>query len=163
MNPDKWPIYYMPDGAGGWMRTSPELHNKFIREANARSGQKLRRTVQLIKYWRECRSPRIPISSFYLDLLIAEQRICEGAKSYSQCLAEAFALLARYRCQAYTDPLGVAEVIDAVKTGGQRDAALRSVSYAHDHASRALMAELRGNHLEACRQWDIVFNGQFPY
>ena len=57
MNADKWPIYYMPDGAGNWMRTSPELHNKFIRNANARSGQKLRRTVHLIKYWRECRSP----------------------------------------------------------------------------------------------------------
>jgi hypothetical protein len=64
MNAEKWPIYYMPDGTGGWMRASPELHNKFIREANARSGQKLRRTVQLIKYWRECRSPRVPVSSF---------------------------------------------------------------------------------------------------
>lgn len=99
----------------------------------------------------------------HIDLLIAEQRVCEGPKSYSQCLAEAFALLTRYGCQAYPDPVGVADEVNAVKADGRRDAALRSVSYAHDHASRALMAELRGNHLEACRQWDIVFNGQFPY
>jgi hypothetical protein len=58
MNESKWPIYYMPDGAGDWMRTSPGLHNKFIRDANTRSGGKLRRTVQVIKYWRECRVMR---------------------------------------------------------------------------------------------------------
>ena len=49
MNPRKWPIYYMPDGNGGWIRTSPEYHNKFIRDADGRSGGKLKRTVQFVK------------------------------------------------------------------------------------------------------------------
>jgi hypothetical protein len=144
------------------METAPEIHGKFIREADEKSRGKLRRTVQLLKYWRECRSPRVSLSSFHLELLLADYAVCEGAKSYSGCLTDAFQLLARRECRAYRDPMKVSGNIAAVKTETQQEAALRSVIYSRDHASDALLAELRGNHAEAQRQWDIVFNGHFP-
>jgi hypothetical protein len=162
MNAANWPIYYIPDGGGGWMRTSPELHNKFIRDADTRSGGKLKRTVQLVKYWRECRTPRVPISSFHLDLLVADKGMCTGVKSYAQCLVEVFQLLARRECRAYQDPLKVSGYVNAVRMGAQREAALQAVDYACEHAAKALEAERRGNQPEACRQWSIVFNGAFP-
>lgn len=163
MSQNRRPIYYMPDGSGGWMKTSPDSHNRYIGEANARSGGQLRYTVQLVKYWRACRTPRTPISSFHLDLLLAAERICEGAKTYSQCLYETFRLLNRRECRGLLDPLGISGYVEGVKMGAQREAAHRSVSYAYEHAAKARGAELRNNILEAIRQWDIVFNGNFPY
>lgn len=162
MHEKNWPIYYIPDGNGGWLRTSPELHNKYIWDADQRSGGKLKRASQLVKYWRECRSPRIPIASFHLDLLLASQRVCEGAKSYAQCLTEAFGLLARRECRALQDPLGVSGNVSGVKTASQQEAACRAVIHAYDHASRALEAELTGKQQEARRQWNIVYNNEFP-
>ncbi len=162
MNKDNWPIYYIPDGNGGWMRTSPELHNKYIRDADQRSGGKLKRTSQLIKYWRECRSPRIPISSFHIDLLLASQNVCEGVKSYAQRLTETFRLLTMRNCRALQDPLGVANLVSAVKTEPQQEAACQAVAHANDHAMKALDAERSGNLREARRQWNIVFNDRFP-
>jgi len=162
MNKDNWPIYYIPDGNGGWLPTSPELHNKYIRDADQRSGGKLKRTSQLVKFWRECRSPRIPIASFHLDLLLANQQTCEGVKSYAQCLADAFRLLSTRDCRALQDPLGVSNLVSAVKTESQQEAASHAVAHAYDHAARAMEAERYGKTQEARRQWNIVFNDRFP-
>ena len=34
MTQQNWPIYKMPDGSGNWMLTSPELHARYIKEAD---------------------------------------------------------------------------------------------------------------------------------
>jgi hypothetical protein len=162
MNKDNWPIYYIPDGNGGWMRTSPELHNKYIRDADQCSGGKLKRTSQLVKFWRECRSPRIPITSFHIDILLASHKVCEGVKSYAQRLTETFGLLSMRDCRALQDPLGVANLVSAVKTEFQQESACQAVAHAYDHATKALEAERSGNPREARRQWNIVFNNRFP-
>lgn len=163
MNSNNWPIYQMPDGDGGWMPTSPEIHNKFIHATDSKSGGKLRRTAQLIKFWRECRTPRVPISSFHIELLLASSKICVGIKTYTRCLVEAFQLLAERECRAYRDPMNISGNVGAVKTEAQREEVLRSIVHAREHAKKALVAESCGDHNEACRQWDIVFNGKFPY
>jgi SMODS domain-containing protein len=162
VNKENWPIYYIPDGNGGWIPTSPELHNKYIRDADQRSSGKLKRTSQLVKFWRECRSPRIPIASFHLDLLLASQKVCDGVKSIAQCLSDGFRLLATRDCRALQDPLGISNFVSAVKTESQQDAARQAVAHAYDHVARALEAERYGKTLEARRQWNIVFNDKFP-
>lgn len=158
----KQPIYWMPDGAGGWMNTSPEAHNAFLKKANERSGGKLKRTAQLLKFWRECRSPKVPISSFHMEMLLAEHRICDGVKSYAQRVTEALQLLAERQCRDFQDPLGIAGYVGACRSSSQRESALRSVIYSRDHAKEALRAEVAGYTAEAKRQWGIVFNGYFP-
>ena len=145
------------------MLTSPDAHNSYIRKADERSGGKLRKTVQLVKYWRECRTPRIPISSFHLDLLLAAHGTCEGVKSYAQCVADAFALLNSRQCRAFRDPLGISGDVSAVKMGAQREAAANAASYASSHAQSAILQERLGSAQEAKRQWDLVFNGKFPF
>jgi len=163
MNEKKWPLYQMPDGAGAWMQTSPPTHNAYIRHADLRSGGKLRRTAQLLKSWRECRTPRVPLSSFHIEMLLASGRICEGIKSYAACVTETLQLLAARECQALRDPLGIAGNIGATRSYLQRETALRSIAYSRDHAKDALRAESLADIREAKRQWDIVFNGQFPW
>jgi hypothetical protein len=54
-----YPIYAIPDGGDWWLNTSPEIHNKYINRVNEKSAYQLRRMVQLVKYWRFCRTPSI--------------------------------------------------------------------------------------------------------
>lgn len=158
-----WPLYHMPDGAGGWMRTSPGLHNAYIKQENEASIGKIRGTARLMKYWRECRSPRIPLSSFYIEMVLASEGICRGVKSYAQCMTEVLQLIAQRECRGMLDPLHISGSIEAVKTLNQRDASLTSIRYSRDHAKSALSAEKSQDIEEAKRQWDIVFNGLFPW
>jgi predicted nucleotidyltransferase len=158
----KWPIYQMPDGAGEWMTTNPELHGSYLRRADVQSGGKLRRTVQLLKFWRECRHPRIPLSSIHLELVLASERVCTGVQTYAQCLASAWQVLADRGCRSLRDPLQIAGLIPAAKTPAQEEQVLRSVLYARDRALGALNAEGNGDYQEALRQWDLIYNGNFP-
>jgi len=156
------PIYWMPNGEGWWMNSSPPAHNTYIKKADERSGGKLKRTAKLIKYWRECRDPKIPISSFHIEMLLAAHKICDGPKGYAQCIVEAFQILADRQCRDFQDPLGLAGHIGATRSASERERALRSVVYSREHSKAAMDAEYYGNTAEAKRQWDIVFNQEFP-
>ena len=157
------PIYKMPDGQGGWMQVGPELHARYIKEADEKSGGKLKRVAQLMKFWRECRSPKVPLSSFHIEMLLAHYGICVGIKSYADCITETLQTLAERQCHALQDPLGIAGNIGATRSFLQGETALKSILYSRDHAKEAVYAERHGNLKEAKRQWDIVFNGQFPF
>jgi len=162
MTSSNWPLYRMPDGSHDWMGTSPELHSQYIKNADEKSRGKLRRTAQIIKFWRECRTPRVPLSSFHIEMLLASFGICEGIKSYAECVTEALQLLAERDCHALRDPLQVCGNIEATKSILQRDTTLRSIIHSRSHAKDALYAERHGDIPEAKRQWNIVFCNQFP-
>jgi Second Messenger Oligonucleotide or Dinucleotide Synthetase domain len=157
-----YPVFAIPDGKGGWMLTSPQAHNKYIREADERSGGKLKRVAKLIKFWRRCRQPHIPLSSFHVELLLAHEDICAGAKSYALCLNNTFATLANRNCQPLTDPMGIAGEIPAAYTEDKRRRVQDAVMSSAKRAFNALEAEAKGNVREAARLWDLIFNGNFP-
>jgi predicted nucleotidyltransferase len=161
-NGAKRPVYHIPDGDNGWMDTSPDAHADYIAAADARAGGKLKYTIQLLKHWRSCRSPRTPLLSFHLELLLASEGLCAGVKSYAACLTDAFSLLASRELRALQDPVGVSGLVPVAYTRSQQEAALRNVETARDHARRAVEAEGRRDLTEAYRQWDLVFNGGFP-
>jgi len=156
-----YPIYIIPDGAGGWLETSPPAHNKFIKDADEASIGKLKRTSKLIKYWRYCREPHIPLNSFYLDLLLASENICAGAKSYALCFNNALAALANRRCQALDDPVGISGLIDAANSEAMRERVQNAVLASAQRAYNAIIAEQKGDLREAVRLWEIVFNHKF--
>lgn len=162
MLPNNWPLYQIPDGDGGWMPSCPEMHNKFIREADEQSRGKLRRVVQFVKHWRECRAQRVPISSFYIEMLLASEELHSVGKNYATCVMEAFQLIAQYECRALKDPLGIARYIRAVKSEAQRESALSSVRFARDQAEAACLADYAGDPNEAWKRWNTVFNNYFP-
>jgi hypothetical protein len=82
----KRPLYYIPYGNGWWRLTSPEIHNGYIALMNQESGGKLRAVAQLFKFWRVCRELAIPISSFHIEMVLASEGICNGVKSYAECM-----------------------------------------------------------------------------
>lgn len=158
----KVPVYLIPNGSGGWLETAPAAHNNYIKAANMKSGGKLRKTVQLLKHWRNSRTPSIPLSSIHIELLLASSGTCVGAKGYAQCLFEAFHLLHKRECRGLHDPVGLAGTLYAVKTEAQANRLVDSVEYALEHAAKAVIAETEKNWREALRQWNIVFNDAFP-
>lgn len=156
------PVYLIPRGDGEWMETAPEAHQRYLVAKNNQSANKLRRTIKLLKQWRASRTNGIPLSSIHLELLLASENVCIGAKSYSRCIAEALDVLRRRECRGLRDPVGVAGVLYAVQTQAQYEQLRSAVEYAADHADRAVYAESKKNWNEALRQWNIVFNGTFP-
>ena len=162
-NGRQWPLYSIPDGTGNWMPTCPELYNAYIDGQNSASGGKLRYTAQLIKFWRECRSPRVPLSSFHIEMALAYEGICKGVKSYAECATEVLQSLAARECRAFQDPFHISGMLPAVKTANQRETALASVKYSRDQAKAALYSAALGDLQEARRHWDIVFNARFPW
>jgi hypothetical protein len=157
-----YPIYMIPDGDGGWMPTSPYAHNKFIKEADERSRGKLMRVARLVKFWRRCREPHIPLNSFHLEMLLAAEDICSGPKSYAVCFNNALAALANSEGRALRDPLGISGLIPAAGTEDKRQKVQAATGSSAGHAYKAISAEIQGRIDEAIRQWDIVFNYEFP-
>lgn len=157
----KVPVFLIPNGNGGWLETSPAAHNNYIKVQMERCGTKLEKTIQLIKHWRNCRSPSIPLSSIHLELLLASNNICVGPKSYAKCLFDAFKLLRSRECRGLQDPTRLAGVLYAVQTEAQSERLINAVDHAFIHASSALIAEGDKDFGEAIRQWNIVFNGTF--
>lgn len=158
----KRPAFLIPTGDGRWQRTSPEAHDHYLADEDRRAGHKLRSVAKLIKHWRLCRTPEVPLQSFHVELVLAATGVCVGPRSYSQCLREAFAALASRSAMGLRDPLGISGIVPAASTQPGREACHRAVVYAADHSSRALEAEYRGQFQEAQRQWNIVFNNGFP-
>ena len=158
----RYPVFSIPDGTGNWLETSPEMHARYFKEADDHSISKLTRTIQFLKFWRSSRTPPIPLSSFHTELLLASEGICVGPKSYAQCLAESFFLLAKRQCRPLRDPLRISGIVPTTKTDLQREDLLRSVTLASDRAFRALEAEERGKNPQAKQLWNLVFNYKFP-
>ena len=164
---DSWvsgqsPLYLIPDGDGWWMQACPDLHNKFIRQADEQSTGKLKRVAQLLKHWCNCRVKRVPISSFHIEMLLAAERICVGPKSYAACVTEALQLLAERGCRGLQDPLKISGLIPATKTEAQQEDAVAAVRNSREHAKDACVFDYAGKTDDAWRKWDYVFNYTFP-
>ena len=108
--------------------------------------------------WKYGREAPIPISSFYADMVLATTDVATGVKSYGQCLRDFFAQLVERHGRGLRDPGGVAGIISASPSQGQRDRLFAAARFALQHADSALHAGSLGRDHEASRQWGIVFN-----
>lgn len=152
------PIYQIPDSRGRWIETSPARHERLFEQSTERSGGKLRGLAQLIRAWKYGRTPSIPLSSFYADLLLCKTDIASGVSSYGECLFAFFSYLARTQASGMRDPEGVAGVVRASATEVALIRVRAAAEHARTHADAALRAEAAGQVREAVRQWEIVFN-----
>lgn len=159
---DGYPVFAIPDGNGGWLKTSPQRHSKYINESNTAAGGKLVPVIRLLKIWKYSREPSVPVLGFHLELLLAAEKVCVGVLSYRECLLESFRLLRDRGGAALNDPLQISPRIPATTSAAKAEALTNNALYAVDHARRAIEAELSGDIQESFRQWGLVFNGNFP-
>lgn len=157
-----WPLYDIPDGKGGWMPAAPDSHNRFIAEADAASGGKLKNVARIFRYWRAMRQELVPVSAFHVELLMAADGTCPVARSYAECFRALLRLLAQRECRGLQDPLRISGNVAACGTDAKRMSALRTVVASATRADAAGAVEGVGGSAEAHRLWDLVFNGAFP-
>lgn len=159
---DNAPVYLIPDGKNDWMKTCPYKHDKYIKESHLTSGNKFKYVIQLLKYWRECRTPRVPIASFHIELLFAYVGTFNGIKSYSQCFTDALKLLNQRKCRAIQDPLQISGLVSAASSESQIERACQVVAHSLEKAESAIYYECNHDLESAKYYWNMVFNGEFP-
>ena len=153
-------VYDIPDGSGGWMRSSPSLHNSYVTAENNRIGKKLKPLIRFLKAWKYyC---NVPISSFYLELRATKWMESEDSIVYDIDLKTILKKLDDVGLAAIQDPKGVSGYVNACSSDAKKKDALSKLSTARIRAEKARDAESAGNTRVAFDWWDKVFAGNFP-
>jgi len=157
---DGYSVYEIPDCSGGWMLSSPKVHNAYVREVDRRLGGKLKPLIRFIKAWKYYRN--VPISSFYLELRIAKYAEGENLIVYDIDVKSIFSLLYNCGLAKMQDPMGISGYITACSTEPKLINALSKLSIALSHAEQAIKDKDKGNIWSAFYEWNKVYNGNFP-
>jgi len=155
-----YPVYDIADCANGWMRTSPDAHNAYVRRVDERLGWKVRPLIRFLKAWKCLRY--VPISSFYLELRVAKYASNKQTISYEHDVRAVLKHLYDYRLASIQDPMGVSGYIHACKTEALRKVSFRRLETALARADKALDASWRGNIRAAFIWWRLLYNQAFP-
>jgi hypothetical protein len=155
------PVYSIPDGQTGWLRTSPDIQQRYVTAAHVASGHRLCRVAQAVKWWARAGETSVPLSSIFVELLLAQAGMAV-AQRYSTLLRDAFVLLHDRVLRPLSDPTGIGAPIDAAPTAHLKDQVRGSLARAAQHAAHAHEAEQRGDSSEAIRRWRLLFGSTFP-
>ena len=130
-----YPTYSIPDGAGGWLPTSPQIHGVALAREDERSGYKLKRVARLAKFWAAVRA-HLRMHSFHIEILIATTQISIGPASYAHVLHQLFRSLGSRNGHGIRDPLELSGVIPASSgaAAAQRLAAAARTAAVHSGA-----------------------------
>lgn len=154
-------VFGIPDGEGGWLATAPHIQKRRLQAAADRSGQKLPRVIQLVKFWTRVRSRGVPLNSFHIEMVLAGEEVGVGPATYARLTAEAFRILAHRQGRALKDPSGISHLIPAVTTERQKQALTAQLNQASQWADQAVRTEVEGDVGSALEYWNRVFNGYF--
>jgi hypothetical protein len=150
----------MPDGLSGWMTTSPDAHAKVLRTIDQMHGDKAKPLIRLLKGWKYLRS--VPISSFYLELVVAEYAKTQDTIIYDIDLRTVFEKIFATGLAPYPNPQRPAEAIAPCKTAALQMEALSLVRDAAAWSREAVTLNFGGDVAAAFLRWDRVFNANFP-
>lgn len=153
-------VYDIPDGKGGWRRSSPSLHNTYVSSENIRLERKLKPLIRFLKAWKYyC---NVPISSFYLELRVTKWMEDESFILYQADLHSILKKLDDCQLAAIQDPKGVSGYIYACSTQEKMNVALSKLSTARVRARKAYDAEYADNTKDAFYWLNTLFAENFP-
>lgn len=152
--------YAIPDCDGGWMLSSPNAHNGYVRQQDDKLGKKLKNLIRFVKAWKYYNS--VPISSFYLELRCTKWAETESCIIYDIDLNSFFQYLQEINLASIRDPMGISGLISASKTDIQKQLALSKLNTAVVRTRKAQDAKNSYNIDDAFYWWNMVFNNEFP-
>jgi hypothetical protein len=152
--------FWMPDGDGDWMFTSPGAHNTWVGQVNTNQEGRVKPLIRMLKAWKYYRS--VPIRSFYLEVFAAIYASQEPSIEYAIDLQRMFARLNRSGLRPIADPLFPRLRIEATKTENQRLDAMNKLGWAVEWSSLAIEYAQNRQTREAFDRWDTLFYGGFP-
>ncbi len=153
-------VYEIPDCSGGWMLSSPAVHNAYVREVDQKLGGKVKPLIRFIKAWKYYLN--VPISSFYLELRVTKYAEGESSIIYDIDVARIFSLLHRIGLSKMQDPMGISGYINACSTQVKLNDAFSKLSTALSRVEKAIAAKNKGDTCSAFSWWNLVYNGNFP-
>lgn len=151
--------FRIPDGNGGWLRSSPDAHNRYVREQDKKMGGRLKPLIQLLKAWKFYQN--VPIRSFYLELFTARHLAKRHRLNLPFDLYKLFIALYAQELNDFNDPMGVTLGLAACNTDNQRNTAMSRLATATSRAQKAIEADQRGRTDLAFEYWQKLFNDKF--
>lgn len=153
-------IYEIADGAGGWLRSSPDVHHNYVDEVDRKLGGKVKSLVRLLKAWKYYHGA--PIRSFYLEIHVAQYASQKKSIIYSRDVRNILKLLRDTRLAALQDPKGISGYILPCSSEAQKSDALSKLTIAFMRAEKAREAEKAGKISDAFDWWNLMFARKFP-
>jgi hypothetical protein len=153
-------IYEIPDGSGGWKRSSPDAHNSYVADVNSNLKNKVKPLIRFLKAWKYFKN--VPISSFYLEMRVAKYASGESSIIHSWDVRAIFKRLWDNQLAAIQDPAGVSGHIYPCSSDAKKTVAVSKILTAYVRAEKAREAELEGKTSTAFYWWNLLFDGNFP-
>ncbi len=153
-------IYEIADGAGGWLRSSPDAHNNYVDEVDRKLGGKVKPLVSVLKAWKYYHGANI--RSFYLEMYVAQYASQKKSILYSRDVSNILKVLWENQLAALQDPKGIIGNISPCSTKAQKSHALSKLDFASTRAEEARAAENAGKISDAFYWWNVVFAKKFP-
>ncbi|HRO43779.1 MAG TPA: nucleotidyltransferase [Flavipsychrobacter sp.] len=151
--------YDIPNYEGGWMKSSPQAHNAYVKREDERLGYKLKPLIRLIKAWKFYNN--VPISSFYLELRTTKYAEGESSIVYDIDVKRVMKILYDNDLPSIQDPMGISGYVKACSTDVKREDALSKVKTGYTRAEKAV--EKRESNIDdAFYWWNLFYNDKFP-
>ncbi len=149
------------NGAGGWIRSSPDAHNNYVDEVDGEFGSdgEVKRLVRLLKAWKYYCDAQI--KSFYLEIFVTNYASQKSSIVYSKYVRSILASLWNNQLAALKDPKGISGPIQPCSSKEQKDDALRKLQIVLGRAEEAREAEKRGDINGAFAWWNDMYNKRF--
>jgi hypothetical protein len=151
--------YWIPDYENGWMSSSPDAHNAYVRRENDRLGGMVKSLIQFVKAWKFYLD--VPIVSFYLELRVTKYCETEKVIRYDEDISRFFDWLEKNGLPNMQDPMGISGLVHPCTTDAKKEIALSRLATAASRARKAVEFKT-SNPSEAFRYWDYIFDNKFP-
>lgn len=155
-----FPMYDIANGSGGWLKSSPESHNKYVADTDSGLSSKVKPLIRFVKAWNFKHD--VGISSFYLELFVTKYAAGESAIIYSMDVQRVLGRLKDSGLVPFQDPRNISGEVSACEGFLARWSAQEKVAEAYEWACKAREAENAERTAEAFRWWDKVYAGSFP-
>lgn len=149
--------YTIADPRGGWIKSFPEEHNKYVNEINAKhSGGGAKKLARHLKIWKYQRN--VPVSSCYLEMRVAKFLSEETAYVPIIDLHYALKHLQSIELASMNDPTGLGSRFGSCSSEATKSDALSKLDTAVQRSRRALDHHLAIDHDKAIEQLKLLFN-----
>lgn len=159
-NTGDYGIYDIPDGNGGWIKSSPVAHSLYVNKVNVKLSRKVKPLIRFLKAWKYYKN--VPITSFYLELRVAKYANRENSIVYSRDVRNILKHLMDIELSSIRDPMKVSGFIPACTSEARKKESISKMSTAYNRANKAREAEEQRKIPDAFDLWNLLYNGNFP-
>lgn len=157
----RYNVYLIPGPGNQWVESAPRAHMDFVIEQNNRLGGKVKQLARLLKQWKVYTGA--PVSSFYLEMRVAEYAKNEKSIFYHLDLMFLVDRLISYELRDMNDPTGMVNRINAVSSDDNRRTALKLLKEASGNLRAAYAVNGQaGKEIEYWMCMSSVFGPSFP-